>query len=434
MRKGRRLIVAAVLVTLTIAAALLLADPPPPRRIVLATGQPDGMYDSFGRQYRDQLRALGLDVHLLPTNGSLDNLRRLSRGDVDVAFVQSGIASLVPEAAERVRGIAALYLEPLWVFHRVAGLTTLGDLRGRRLGVGPAASGTEAVARALLREHGIGDGALLNLTAADQRARLQDGSLDAAFFVTSYRDQAVVALLHDRRVALLGFPQAAAYLRRVPGLASVTIAEGLLDLQAHVPPHEVTLLAPAALLMSRAQLHPRAVELLLTVAHRIHASGSLIDEAGRFPSLRGIDVPVHEAAEVYLTQGSSWLSRTLPYGLLRWALPVRILIISLVVWIPLLRALPEISKWRTERRLARRYTSLWEIESSIAAAKTPWEIDEHLERLEALMTATGTEAGKITRGKYQQLYDWRAHVGRIRDEAVARRATLPGPTRRQRSS
>jgi len=70
-----------------------------------------------------------------------------------VAFAQGGTASLVTDPQARLRGIAALYLEPLWVFYRDGvPVRSLSDLAGRRVSVGLAASGTEAVATALLRD------------------------------------------------------------------------------------------------------------------------------------------------------------------------------------------------------------------------------------------------------------------------------------------
>jgi hypothetical protein len=57
---------------------------------VLATGQPDGAYDTFGREYQRRLAREGLRVEIRSTAGSLENLDRLLRADVDVAFVQGG--------------------------------------------------------------------------------------------------------------------------------------------------------------------------------------------------------------------------------------------------------------------------------------------------------------------------------------------------------
>jgi hypothetical protein len=91
-------------------------------------------------------------VELRRTAGSVENLERLLRGEVDVAFVQGGTYPLVKDADGRLRGMAALYHEPPWIFYRGKPVTdNLGALAGRRIAVGAPGSGTEAIARAHAR-------------------------------------------------------------------------------------------------------------------------------------------------------------------------------------------------------------------------------------------------------------------------------------------
>jgi uncharacterized protein len=154
--RRRRWLIAGILIAATAVAGYSLSGPSPPRRIRLATGQPGGMYDAFGAQYAARLGRIGLRTVIVPSSGSLDNLRSLRRREVDVAFVQSGTYPLVEDPEDHLRGIAAIYLEPLWVFHRGGlALRSLSELAGRRVSVGLPGSGTEAVATALLQAHGI---------------------------------------------------------------------------------------------------------------------------------------------------------------------------------------------------------------------------------------------------------------------------------------
>ena len=108
--KGRLTLwaVAAGLTVAVVGLSLRFMDPFPPNRIVLATGQPGGAYDGFGREYQSRLAREGLRVELRRTAGSVENLERLLRGDVDVAFVQGGTYPLVKDADGRLRGMAAL--------------------------------------------------------------------------------------------------------------------------------------------------------------------------------------------------------------------------------------------------------------------------------------------------------------------------------------
>ncbi|MBI1725848.1 MAG: ABC transporter substrate-binding protein, partial [Candidatus Rokubacteria bacterium] len=159
----------------------------PPSRIVLATGQPGGVYDSFGREYQKRLRAQGLTVELVNTAGSVDNFRRIIDGKADVAFAQSGTYQVVSDPEHKVSGLAAIYYEPLWIFVR-RGLRIEDKIayRDGSVSVGPKASGTEAVARAILAEQGNDSTspAIVNFSSVEARRQIRAGKHDVAFFVT----------------------------------------------------------------------------------------------------------------------------------------------------------------------------------------------------------------------------------------------------------
>jgi len=422
-----RWLIAAILIAATGAIGLYASGPSPPRAITLATGQAGGMYDAFGARYAARLADIGIRTAAVRTNGSIDNLQRLLRDQVDVAFVQSGTASLVPDPDGRLRGIAAIYFEPLWVFHRDGpAVKSLSDLAGRRVSIGLAGSGTEAVSAMLLREHGIDPAGpnVVRLANAAAQDGLRTGSLDAAFFVTSYRDPAIVDLLRRPDLTLHGFRRELAYTRRFPGLTPVKLGEGLLDISRNLPPADTTLLAPAALLACRATLHPRVVEQILKIAQSIHASGSLIDPPLRFPSRDGLDLPQHEAAELYLTQGESFASRTLPYPLLRWTPLLRVLLVSLVLWIPVVRFLPEVAGWRVNRRFSHLYGRLREIERSLDTARDVETFQAGLSELDRLGLEAQPLCDKVPAGRQHDAYDWRLHLSFVRSQAEARLAAM----------
>src|ERR1700712_5583893 len=82
-----------------LAAALLLLtylwlDPTPPKRVRLATGPAQSAYDEFGKRYRAALAIEGIEVVLVPSEGSLENEQLLREGRVDLGFVQGGTASV----------------------------------------------------------------------------------------------------------------------------------------------------------------------------------------------------------------------------------------------------------------------------------------------------------------------------------------------------
>jgi TRAP transporter TAXI family solute receptor len=420
---SRRWLIACVLTALTLVAAVVLTGPSPPGRIILATGQAQGVYDTVGAAYREQLGRLGLRVDVVRTNGSVDNLNRLLAREVDVAFVQGGLAATTRDPRGQLRGLAALYREPLWIFYRGEPLDdSLATLERRRISIGPAGSGTEALARALFQAHGLAPaaGATVNLTNVEAERALMAGDVDVVFLVTSYRDPVVSRLVRDP-VRLLGFRRDVAHASAVAGLRPVRLAEGVLDLRRNIPPSDATLLAPAALLVAREDLHGRVVEQILNVARIIHGPGSLIDPPHAFPSLDGVDFPVHEAATSWFAHGESYLASVLPYRAVRWLLILKILVFPmLLVWLPLFRILPEISTMRVNRRIASLYTMLANAERTAGRAETAEQLRACLTTLDGMSGALELLRRRLPGFHQRDLYEWRLHVSHVRDQVLAR--------------
>jgi TRAP transporter TAXI family solute receptor len=427
-RSTKLWLVVIALTVITVLISTWFMSPPPPHKIVLATGQKGGAYYDFGKEYANRLNPMGLEVQVVETNGSIDNLQRLLRREADVAFVQGGTYPLVKDQDPQgiLRGLAAVYLEPLWVFYR--GKQPVEDLsafRGKTISVGPRESGTEAVSRSLLAAHGLTEGAarLVNLTTAEAVEGLQktDGDLDVAMFVSSYKAPAIKQLLQREDVQLLSFRRDIAYSRQFPNLTPVKLAEGVLDLQRDVPREEKTLLAPAALLVCREDLHPQVVDQVLKAATAIHGKGTLMDPPGKYPSLEGLDLTVHETADTYMKSGESFLSRLLPYWALRWVLRMKLLLLPLIaVWVPFLKVLPMIYTWRANRLLHRHYAALREVESEIAQTNDPAELRQRLQTLEELRGEMEGLARKVPAAQQRDLYQWRLHVSLVRTEALDR--------------
>jgi len=426
-----------VIVALTIALVVLsayLMGGSPPSKIVLATGQPGGVYDAFGKEYQKRLGAQGLKVELVNTAGSVDNFRRIIDGKVDIAFAQSGTYQVVNDPERKVSGLAAIYYEPLWIFAR-RGVSVEGklSLRPESVAVGPKASGTEAIAKAIMAELGydITNPSLVNLTSAEARKRLMDGKLEMAFFVTSYRDPGIMELLRSKDLQLASFRRDAAYTRRFRGLTPLKVPEGLLDVKDNIPAENVTLLSPSAMLVARDTINPRVVELVLKVAQTVHGPGDLLDPPLKFPTLEGVDVPINEAADTYLTSGESFLSRNLPYRALRWVLLLKLLLLPLLaVWLPVIRLAPLVAAWRKGRWLKRYYARLRDIEARVAVARWPNELRAGINELEALRGEVQAVIQKLPLQQQQDIYHWRLHVQLILTEATTRLAQMAEPAAR----
>ena len=401
-------------------------EAPPPPKIVMATGVPQGAYDFFGGQYEKNLEKLGLKVELRNTNGSVENLHLLLNGEVDVAFVQGGTSKLVEndDPEHQLRGLAAIYTEPLWVFYRGSKqIDAIVDLKGQRISIGPKQSGTEAVSRSLLEVHGIDDtnATLENHAPAEAVQLLKDEKLDVVMMIAFHKDNSVQVLLRQKGVQLMSFKCEIAYNRMFRHLNPVKIAAGLLDLREDLPPNDIVLLAPSAMLVCREKLHPRVVEQILKTAQKLHDSGNKIDAPKSFPTLEGLDLPAHEAADTFMKSGESFLSRALPYRAVWFVVQLRIFVLPLLlVWIPVFKILPALYQMRINGLLKKHYTELREMETELVHASTATDLRQRLQDLDTLRKNMEKISRKVP-GLYQrEVYHWRLHISLVKNEAEER--------------
>ena len=205
--------------------------------------------------------------------------------------------------------------------------------------------------------------------------KLKEGSLDVALFVSPTQNPFLLDLFSDPRVRLLGFERQTAYCQRFPFLTPVKLAEGVVDLERDIPDRDVPLLAPAALLICRKACIRAAIEQILNAAQAIHAPTGLVDAEHRFPSLKEVDVPIHEVSERFMRTGESFLSRLLPYWGLWLFYEVQVLILPvLMVWIPFLRILPAVYSFRINRLLRHHYVALREVENAMERTESPAKV------------------------------------------------------------
>lgn len=337
-------------------------EPAPPKHIRIATGGEEGAYYGFGKQYREILARAGISVSVQSTSGSIENLRLLGDGtsNVDVAFVQGGSQS--PTTSQRFLSLGSLYLEPLWVFIR--GETTLNrltELRGKRVAIGGEGSGTKALSLKLLAENGLAEHptTLLAMAGLDAAKALENGEIDAAFFVASPSAPVVRRLLLAQGIRPMNFERADAYTRNFRFLSRVILPEGAIDFKNDIPSQDTVLLAPAATLVAREDLHPAIIELLLQAATEVHGAGALFEEPGEFPSSRYTDFPLSKDARRFFKYGPPFLQKYLPFWAASLLDRMKVMLLPLITLLfPLFKIVPPTYRWRMRSRINRWYKDL----------------------------------------------------------------------------
>jgi TRAP-type uncharacterized transport system substrate-binding protein len=203
----------AITITVTVVAifivALVTLRNMPPRMIVMATGSEGGSFYDVGERYRAALASAGVEVRLVPTAGSAENLALLldPNSGVNVGLVQGG--TIGAEASSKLESLGTLFYEPLWLFHKREVGNTKGhlDLRGRRISVGPLGSGTRELTLELLKRNGIDkqNSELLALTTKESEEKLLAGEIDALGTVNAWEAPIVQKLISDEHIELYSF-------------------------------------------------------------------------------------------------------------------------------------------------------------------------------------------------------------------------------------
>lgn len=402
-------------IALLIAAGFALAyhfiDPAPPNHLRIAAGAPGGGYDQYAARLKAALASNGVTLEVLPTAGSLQNLTLLDapRSGVDLAIVQGGTGS--PDAMPDLRSIASLYYEPVWLFVRGTPPDRLSALKGKRIAMGLDGSGTREAAAALLAAGGVdNDNAVfVALGGKDAAAALKAGRVDAVFLVTSLRDPTVADLSLSPGIGLVNLAQAQAYARTFRYLSVVSLPRGMIDLSKNVPAQDISLLAPAASLVSRSSLHPALVDLLIEATRGISGPGDEFAQPEEFPSAMHLDFPLTSEAKRALANGPNFLSRYLPFWAAVLVKRTWILILPLLTLvIPLLRMAPPTYRWQVRRRILRYYKELRRIETGARDIRRPEARELALKELDRLQA----EAGRLQMpyAFAEDLYHLRQHI------------------------
>ncbi len=416
---------------LLVAAAFWVAaqfiKPAPPEQIVISTGGEGGAYQRFGALYTDVLARYGIRLVSEPSAGSPENLQRLRDPHfaVDAAFIQGGTAQSSGDDA--LVSLGDLYYEPLWIFYRDVALRGGGrvlDLKGKRLAIGGAGSGTQRLAMEILAANGIDakNTRLIEEGGFDVVARLQKGDVDAVFVVGPTQSALVWALLYTPGVHLMDLAQAEAYTRRFSYLTHLVLPRGAIDLVQDIPPRDVQMVSTTATLLAREGTHPALLWLLLQAASEVHGEPGVFQKPAEFPRAGGHgEFPLAEEAGRYYTSGKPFLQRYLPF----WAAIladrlVVMLVPILAVLYPLFKFAPGLYAWRVRSRIYRRYGELKFLESAVEEAPQRHARGEWLQKLDAIEADVSRIRTPLAFA--DMLYTLRQHTGLVRETILKRTA------------
>lgn len=403
---------------------LHLVDPAPPGTFVVSAASPGSPYYRYAERYKAVFERNGVKLEIRASDGSSANLKALAdrASGVHAAIVQGGITS--SKDAPGLLSVGRVAYEPLWVFHTGATpLERLTDLKGKRILVGPAGSGTSSLALRLLAANDVTaqTATLINRELPDYVDILSKGEADAGFLVLAADAQTIQRLLKVPNVRLMNFGNADAYIQRFPFLSRLILHQGVVDFAANIPPADTTLIATTPAVLVRADAHPALVSLLTQAVQEVHSqptvdqSGNapLFQRIGEFPNPNDPEFALSDEARRVYRSGAPFLQRYMPFWV---ATMVDRLMVSFVVLlpilIPLVRFAPQIYNWRIRRRITYWYGVLRRLEAGAKPGATPEEETAKFRELSRIEAAV--ENIPVPLGFADQLYQLRQHVEVVR--------------------
>ncbi len=425
---GRKVVVSLVLgviVALLAAMVAVVLLGRPPKTFTLAAGQPGGMYAAFAASLQEVLATEGITVEVLETAGSIENAELLRTGDADVGLIQSGTEFLTDIGGSTA--LSEVFYEPFWIFAREDAIEVVDGipiLAGKRLAIGPAGSGTNATARALI-DQTDSTAIALEWTTDEAIAGLAEGTIDAAFFVVAANAPLVAELAAIPDLELLPVPNTEGLSRRLPFLSPVTLFRGVYDPGASpVPPQDMAMLAARATLMGREGLNPDLARLIVRELPGV-LPVPYVGDLDAFPSLSQTQFPVDEDARKYLEEGPTPLESFLPFEIASPLSRVYLILLPLLVLaFPVYTLAKAGWEWFNNSRVNSWYPRINAIERNLGESS----LEELMEQQDFLVGLDGQLARqrRMPAGKMGTLYQLRTHLSFVIRKVEARIAELGG--------
>ncbi|TKB25758.1 TAXI family TRAP transporter solute-binding subunit [Desulfopila sp. IMCC35006] len=412
---------------LIIVGAYQFVAPAPPKTLTIATAGADGAYFAFAQQYRKLFARQNIDLQIIETSGSVENLKLLAEKKVEVAFLQGGIGT--EQEYPGLRGLASLYLEPLWIFvKKDLEVGNMHDLVGKRVAIGPEGSGTRHVVMQMLHDNnlsGSGKLTILPLSGKEGAKELLAHNIDALFVVTRAGTPLLRELLLDPRVQLVNLVRAEAYTRLHTYLSHIVLPEGVLDMERNIPARDIHLVAPAATLVANDVLHPALTDLLMQVTAAVHKDTTILTAGQEFPSPEKVDLPLNKEAERFYRNGPPFLQRYLPFWAASLVDRLKVMLLPLVALIlPLTKVLPPTYRWRMRSRIYRWYDELHELDRQARETAGKSGIASAIAGLDAIENDVRQVAVPLSYS--DELYNLRLHIEMLRNQLSRQAEIDPG--------
>ncbi len=250
-----------------------------------------------------------INATAVSTGASVANINKLVEGEFQLVMVQNdvtfyaynGTEMFKDNAKPNLRGVGTLYAETIQIVTVTSSkVKSLDDLRGKRIAVGAAGSGTEVNCRQILEALGLSynDVSPQYLNFAEAANGLRDGNVDVAVVTAGVPTAAIRDVASQKDVVILPVSNALAakLIAKYPFYTKFQIPKSTYPKQAG----DVQTLAVKAMLLVDASADEQLVydmtKAIFTGTERLamaHAQGANIKKAS---AQDGMPIPLHPGA------------------------------------------------------------------------------------------------------------------------------------------
>jgi TRAP transporter TAXI family solute receptor len=210
---------------------------PPPTNITIGTGSPLGIYYPTGgviaRILNKKRDIYGIRCTVESTSGSVFNINAVMTGDLEFGIAQSdrqyqawnGLAEWRDKGPQKeLRAVFSIHYEPVTLIAADdAGISSIHDLRGKRVNIGKPRTGQRLMSLIALNNAGIDYKSDLEWLGEDVRDAielLKNDQLDAIFITTAHPSRTILeATTGVRKVRFIPITDIESLLRKYPFLA-----------------------------------------------------------------------------------------------------------------------------------------------------------------------------------------------------------------------
>lgn len=284
----------------------------------ILTGGTSGVYYPLGvglsKIYSDNMP--GTKVQVQSTKASVENLNLLQQGKGELAFALGDSVQFAwagnedagfKQKLDKLRGIAAIYPNYIQIVaSKDSGITSLADLKGKRISVGAPKSGTELNARAILAAAGMSYsdlGQVQYLPFGESVELIKNRQLDATLQSAGLGVASIKDLASSVPITIVSVPAEVAQKLGAPYIAA-SIPAGTYDGQSA----DVPTVAVGNFLVTREGVSDETAyqmtKLLFDNLKTLEASHKAAAAIKLADALKGMPIPLHPGAEkFYKEQG-----------------------------------------------------------------------------------------------------------------------------------